>query len=82
MMKKVGLLISIGILCTLSGCSKGSGSTAEAKSTAVNPTVATVETQPTMFEWSGVHNGMSVAEFKAMRGAKCGESPSGNAARP
>jgi len=78
MMKKVGLLISIGILCTSSGCSKGSGSTVQAKSIAVNPTAATVEAQPTMFEWNGVHNGMSVAEFKAIRGARCGESRSGN----
>lgn len=83
MTKKVAVLISMGILCTLSGCSKGSGSTAiaskvEAQSTAVEPKVATVETQPTMFEWRGVHDGMLVAEFKAMRGARCGESPSGN----
>jgi len=39
------------------------------------PTAATltpvVEDQPTMFEWRGIHDGMTVAEFQAKDGRNC-----------
>ena len=34
--------------------------------------------EPTMFEWSGVRDGMSLAEFQAKHGTNCQESPSSN----
>lgn len=90
-MKNLALLAFMGALCTISGCSKGSRhsptsasptslspGTVMAQSTAVEPKVATVETQPTMFEWRGVYDGLSLAEFQAKHGKNCGESSSGS----
>ena len=85
-MKNLALLVLMGAFCTFSGCSKGAGSpmsasttsspgTVMAQSTAVEPKVTTVETPPTMFEWRGVHDGMSIAEFQAKNGKNCGTSP-------
>jgi hypothetical protein len=68
---------SIGVLLLFAAVSAGCnlGKKVEAQSTAVEPKVATVETQPTMFEWRGAHDGMSLAEFQAKFGKNCGESP-------
>ena len=45
------------------------------------PTAATlarvVEDQPTMFEWRGIHDGMTVAEFQAKDGKNCSELAGG-----
>jgi len=73
-MTKPSIVALLSFALALSaGCN--SGKKVEAQSIAVEPKVATVETQPTMFEWRGAHDGMSLAEFHAKFGKNCGESP-------
>lgn len=54
------------------GCN--SGKKVEAQSRAAKPEA--VKTQPTMFEWRGIHDGMTVAEFQAKDGKNCAEGRS------
>jgi hypothetical protein len=75
------LLITIG--CNSEKKVAGQPSAAEPVVPAVEkqPTAATltlvVEDQPTMFEWRGIHEGMTVAEFQAKDGKNCSELAGG-----
>jgi hypothetical protein len=74
------LLITIG--CNSEKKVAGQTSAAEPVVPAVEkqPTaapVAMVQEQPTMFEWRGIHDGMTLAEFQAKDGRNCAETRQG-----
>jgi hypothetical protein len=74
-------LFTIPLLIALLSAGCNSGKKVEAQSRAAEPAAPVptpakpeaVETQPTMFEWRGVHNGMPIAEFQEKIGRNCGE---------
>lgn len=72
-MKRISVAVLFLLAVGLSnGCNKlkdevlpNSEKKVETHSTAAQPVVPVVEKQPTMFEWHGVHNGMTLADFQA-----------------
>jgi hypothetical protein len=75
------LLFNVGCTSEKKAASQLSAVEPALQETGKQPTaapVAMVQEQPTMFEWRGIHDGMTVAEFQAKDGKNCAESPSGS----
>jgi len=79
-MRTAILFFVISVLLLNAGCN--SEKKVEAQPATVQPAAAQLvsavaEKQPTMFEWRGIHDGMTVAEFQAKDGKNCGVGSSG-----
>ena len=80
-------LFTIPLLIALLSAGCNSGKKVEAQSRAAEPAARVptpakpeaVKTQPTLFEWRGIHDGMTLAEFQAKNGNTCVDSAIGYA---